>query len=52
MVSVFVVMSRSSFDAKSAQHELVLSAGINQNAFGQNKTNLDKPFVSLTVLMG
>ena len=52
MVSVFVVMSRSSFDAKSAQHELVLSAGMNRNTFGQNQTNQDKPFASKTVLLG
>ena len=42
-VSFLVVISISSFDAKNAQHGLVLSAGITRITFGQIQTNQDKP---------
>ena len=41
MVSCFLLMSKSSFNAKSAQYELVLSAGINRIALGQIQTKQD-----------
>ena len=54
--SAFLLMSESSLNAKSAQYELVLSAGINRIAFDQIQTNQDKRKLSrlsfLAVTMG